>query len=215
MSCSPEAPVVCDGFYRDPDAIRSWVLGQSFSNAGKYSFPGWQADKVLGSPEIVEKIQAAMGFPICVDRDKYTFGGVRVITELSGRHSKVHADSVSDWAAMVYLTPQPDLAHGTGFFRHIRTGLHGPPDVFEALHMGFATPHEVLTELVYPDVSRPEAWELTDEVRPYYNRFVAFPGARRFHAPLGGGGTTVVAARMTHMFFFDRAREVRPQLIDA
>lgn len=201
----PADCIIVDDFYRDPDSIRDWVLRQEFSNVGRFSFPGWQADHVVDSPQIRNKIATSVGFEIAVDRDKYTFGGVRLITGLSGKHTKVHADSVSEWAAMVYLTPNPDLTTGTGFFRHRSTGLEGPPDYRTALKHGYSTPMRMLNELVYPDAGNLDAWEQIDQVEPVYNRLIAFRGARYFHAPLGGGGTSREDSRMTHMFFFDEA----------
>ncbi|MBF9337461.1 hypothetical protein G3N30_14965 [Microbacterium lacticum] len=202
----PEDCVIVDDFYRDPGAIRGWALKQAFSNVGKYSFPGWQGEYVVESPAIVSKMEEALGFPFIIDRQKYTFGGIRLITGFSGKHTKVHSDSVSEWAAMVYLTPDADLSSGTGFFRHKATGLSGPPDIRTALELGYSTPNSFMEDVIYKDAGNLDAWELTGEVQPVYNRLVAFRGARYYHAPLGGGGTEPESARMTHMFFFDEGR---------
>lgn len=202
---SPSDCIVVNNFYKDPDAIRAWALKQTFSNVGKYSFPGWQGEYVAESLQIVGKIQSAVGFPISIDRQKYTFGGIRLITGFSGKHTKVHADSVSEWAAMVYLTPGSNLGAGTGFFQHRATGLMGPPDERTALRLGYSTPNRFMEEVVYGDAGRLDKWKLVGQVEPVYNRFVAFRGANYYHAPLGGGGSEPETARMTHMFFFDEA----------
>ena len=199
-------PVIVDDFYKDPDSIREWALAQQYRNVGTYSFPGWQATKAFTGDLIRRKIEEAIGRRITIDEEKYTFGGFRLISAKSGRHTKVHADSVSEWAAMVYLTPREPSSHGTGFFRHRETGLCGPPTMHQALALGYSSPDTFAREVTDPVASDLTQWDLVDVVEPTFNRFVAFQGGLRYHAPLGGGGDSPIDARLTHMFFFDERR---------
>lgn len=194
-----------DNFYRNADAIREWAVNQEYQNVGKLSYPGWQARKHIANGQLTEQIESSLGFTISVMPDRYTFGGFRLITDASGRFTKVHADTLSEWAAMVYLTPGINLHAGTGFFSHAKTTLLGPPTVLNALQLGYGSPELFSRNVAVPSASDLGAWDLRAYVAPVFNRLIAFTGSRFYHAPLAGDGTDTETARLTHMFFFDQA----------
>lgn len=195
--------IVVDDFYADPDAVRHSALSSRFRSAGRLNYPGWQSDKSLHSEALREVFAALVGTPIDVDADRYTWGGFRLITEETGRHVKVHADTGVDWAGMVYLTPDAPMRAGTGFFRHREHGLSGPPSDAEARAMGFADATAFERDVARRDMADLSRWELESSVGPVYNRLVLFRGCELYHAPLAGIGDDPQTARLTHNFFFD------------
>jgi len=198
--------VVVDNFYSDPDAVRRFALeNMNFNSAGRYNYPGWQSEKALHSDQLKERFEEVLGVRIDVDPSRFTWGGFRVITKETGSRTKVHADSVVDWAGMVYLTPDAPMSVGTGFFRHKATGLESPPSDREARELGYSDAEEFDEKVVRRDMADLNKWELTGYVGPVYNRLVIFRGCELFHAPLGGVGDSAGNARLTHNFFFDEA----------
>jgi hypothetical protein len=197
--------IVVDDFYADPDAVRSTALSSSFASMGKYNYPGWQADRALSSEAVWQRLDDLVGVPL--DRDvSGAFGAFRIISEATGNRTKVHADSESDWAALVYLTPNAPPSCGTGFYRHRPSGFIGPPTDEQAREHGSADAAEFDREVARPDMNDPAKWELMGQVSPVYNRFVAFRGRELFHAPLGGCGVEPQDCRLTQIFFFDEKR---------
>ena len=203
--------VVADNFYADPDAVRRTALNDTFKDFGKYNYPGWQASKMIKSSQLWPRFESILGAPLCRGADRFAFGAFRVISEQTGKLVKVHADTIVDWAAMVYLSPDAPSDGGTGFFRHKATGLTGPPTEERARKLGYPDRASFEENVVRPDMANLDRWELVGQVAPRYNRFVAFRGCELYHAPLRGWGDSPGNARMTHSFFFDEDRSVAPE----
>jgi hypothetical protein len=202
--------IVVDDFYADPDSVRQAALRNDFRSASRYNYPGWQSSKALRTDALKTAFERIIGARIAVDADRLTWGGFRVITEETGRATKVHADTAVDWAGMVYLSPDAPPSAGTGFFRHIETGFPRPPADRVARGMGHADADAFEEAVARRDMADLDKWELTDWVAPVYNRLVLFRGCEFYHAPLGGFGDHPANARLTHNFFFNEVRELPP-----
>ncbi|WP_189158746.1 DUF6445 family protein [Lentzea pudingi] len=197
--------IVVDDFYDNADAVRESALDSSFISMGKYNYPGWQADKALSSEALWDRLELLIGAPL--EREvSGAFGAFRLISEETGSKTKVHADSASDWAALVYLTPDAPPSCGTGFYRHRPSGFFGPPTDEQAHAFGSADAEEFDSEVCRPDMADKAKWDLVGQVGPVYNRFVAFRGRELFHAPMGGCGVEPNECRLTQIFFFDEKR---------
>ncbi|MFG2235574.1 DUF6445 family protein [Streptomyces sp. NPDC048723] len=195
--------IVVDQFYADPDKTRDFALSHKYRSAAAFNYPGWQSEKMVQSPALVEAFSELIGAAAVVDFDSFTFGGFRLATEETGRLANVHADQAADWAGMVYLTPNvPDNA-GTGFFRHRATGLERPPTDAEARAAGYGDAFSFEERAIIPDYADVAAWELVEWVAPVYNRLILFRGSELYHASLGGCGNSPETARLTHNFFFN------------
>jgi hypothetical protein len=202
--------VVADNFYADPDAVRNAALRNSFNSFGHFNYPGWQSNKFLSSEALWDRFEAILQVSLNRSSDRFAVGAFRVINQETGRLVKVHADTIVDWAAMVYLSPSAPADGGTGFFRHKTTGLTGPPTDEQARELGFADRESFERDVIRADMANLDQWELVGSVSPVYNRFVAFRGCEVYHAPLRGWGTTSRDGRMTHSFFFNEARMPDP-----
>ncbi|MFF0001555.1 DUF6445 family protein [Streptomyces avermitilis] len=195
--------IIVDGFYPKPDVIRERVLQSEYADIASTRYPGYQTRLNIENEAIRRTFETLIGARIQVDRSRFTWGGFRFITGDSGRHTRVHADVNIDWAAMVYLTPNADLAAGTGFFKHKATGVERPPTDREARALGFTDAYEFEQKVIAPDDQDLSKWELTTTIAPVYNRLILFRGCEFYHAPLAGQGDGLDNSRLTHNFFFN------------
>jgi len=203
--------IVVDDFYGNPDAVRDFALRSEFNSMGALNYPGWESQKHFYTDALRVAFESIIGRSIDVETERFTWGGFRIVTASTGRLVKVHADSIVDWAAMVYLSPNMPTSAGTGFYRHRSTGLSGPPTDCEARELGYADASSFEQEVARRDMADLEKWELMSSIAPVYNRLVLFRGCEAYHAPLGGYGTCPEDARITHNFFFNERRvEVTP-----
>ncbi|MFS0593223.1 DUF6445 family protein [Cytobacillus horneckiae] len=196
--------IVVDNFYSNPDAIRSFAFKSGFSSGAKYNYPGYQSEKRFVNIDAIQgAFEKLIGKKIDLDLDRFTFGGFRIITSETGAKTKVHADSVIDWAGLVFLTPNAPMSSGFGVLRHKETNRISPPTDKEAREMGFEDAQEFEREIVHRDMADLSKWELVNFIGPVYNRLVLFRGNELYHAPLGGVGAKPEEARLTHNFFFN------------
>ncbi|WP_051864385.1 DUF6445 family protein [Streptosporangium roseum] len=202
--------IVIDDFYSDPDAVRAAAVQCSFTSMGRYNYPGWQGSRALTSAAIWTAFEQAIGADLVRDETGKAFGAFRLISEESGQAPKIHADSQSDWAGLVYLTPNAPASCGTGFYRHRKTGLSGPPVRREPAGGSWD-----LDRIFRGEMADAAKWELIGQVAPVYNRLLLFRGRELFHAPLGGQGTRPEDFRLTQIFFFDEVRRAVPPLTPA
>ncbi|WP_340027400.1 DUF6445 family protein [Paenibacillus sp. FSL H7-0940] len=198
---------IIDNFYGDPDLVRQLAIQSDYVSGAKYNYPGYQSKKQFYTKEIVEKIENVTGVKI-TDINRFTFGAFRMITQATGTMPKVHADSVIDWAGLVFLTPNAPKNNGMGFYKHLETGFEGPPTDKEARFLGFEDANEFERQVVRRDMADLSKWELTSVVEPVYNRMVLFRGSHYYHAPIGGRGTNPQDSRITQNFFFNEALSV-------
>ena len=103
-----------------------------------------------------------------------------------GSHTWVHSDKQNDYAAVIYLSPNPPPRCGTGLYKHKETGKT----------------HEYLNEY-FPlnEILDFNYWEEVTYVENVYNRCVIY-NAKQFHTATGYFGTTPEDSRLTQVFFF-------------
>ncbi len=198
-----EKTIVVDNFYSDPGRVRHMGLTDTFANISATDYPGYSSRRSLTSHGLQKAIEDLVGAPLNVDNSRFTWGGFRFITAESGKGSVIHADVAVEWAGMVYLTPDLPPGNGTGFFRHLETGLMGPPSDRVARSLGFADSSEFDDRLIRPVKADHGKWEMHDYVEAVYNRLILFRGDQCYHAPVGGAGSSAQTARLTHIFFFN------------
>lgn len=94
-----------------------------------------------------------------------------------------HSDGITDFVAILYLSKPEECHGGTGFYRHIATGLegfHDEPKVLEVMKKHKISFDDLVIELDR-DARNPKAWELTDRIDMQYNRILIYNG-RIFHS---------------------------------
>ena len=111
--------IVIDNFLDDPDRIRFHALGLDFDRY-QVSVPGVRSMRLGGDlqKEVEDKLKIAFGCKEIIwdwTQDTLCF---QSCTE--GTETWVHKDSQGvnqgEWAAVLYLTPNPVLDSGTGIF---------------------------------------------------------------------------------------------------
>jgi hypothetical protein len=99
----------------------------------------------------------------------------------------VHADKRNDYAAVVYLHPNPPSRCGTAFYKHKRS----------------KKTHEQYYDFIPVDeILNPKCWEEIDYVENVYNRCVIY-NAKQFHTATGYFGDIPENSRLFQVFFFN------------
>ena len=111
--------IVIDNFLDDPDKIRFYALGLDF-NRYQVSVPGVRSMRLGGAlqTEVEDKLKIAFGCKEIIwdmTQDTLCFQSC-----MEGTETWIHVDSQGEnqgeWAAVLYLTPNPVLDSGTGIF---------------------------------------------------------------------------------------------------
>lgn len=171
--------IIIDDFLDNPDIVRNSVLQIDISKTGMY--PGYRSDRADADYEqyvqakietvlnkrILSWEQDSLQFQLCLKNDK----------------TWLHCDE-TDWAGILYLTPNAPVDAGTGIFRHKPTQIYtGPNPTIDA--------------------KDEEQWELITTIGNVYNRLVLYNG-KMFHRSLVSGfGDSKETGRLTQVFFFN------------
>lgn len=195
--------IIVDDFYAKPEKVRERALTSIYADIAATDYPGFASKLRLESKALQTLFGDLVNFDLNVDKSRFTWGGFRFITEESGKYPKVHADVATDWAGMVYLTPNAPMSAGTAFFRHKETGFDAPPTNREARALGYSDAAEFDDKVIRPDKADLSKWEQIARIEPLFNRLILFRGSEFYHAPIGGCGNSPETARLTHVFFFN------------
>jgi len=110
--------IVIDNFLHDPDRIRFHALSLDFDRIQK-SVPGVRSHRLGGDlqKEVETKLKTALGGEIVWDwtQDSFCFQSCQEGTE-TWVHVDSQGESQGEWAAVLYLTPNPILDSGTGIY---------------------------------------------------------------------------------------------------
>ncbi len=108
----------------------------------------------------------------------------------------VHTDMWSWWAAVLFLTPNPPIHTGTGFFRHRETGLYKSP-----APMVGEEDNNYLLHTLNSDGDNWPKWEMYEEHSNQFNKMILYRGDY-FHSSLRYFGKTIHDSRLFQTFFF-------------
>lgn len=184
--------IIIDDFYKNPDDVRAFALAQDFNSHGNY--PGQRTTSFLAEnvKNSIQDIIRPYGGEVTWWGDDST--GSFQYTLASDR-SWVHSDDTTDWAGVLYLTPDAPLSAGTGLFKHKETGLRRwrnsehPEDVVNNAPVNIES----------QDMTK---WEMVDVIGNVYNRLVIYRGDL-FHTSLDYFGQNKEDGRLFQVFFFN------------
>ncbi|MBU5220671.1 hypothetical protein KQI67_29375 [Bacillus albus] len=202
--------IVIENFYKNPELIRNFALKSNYSSVAKLNYPGYQSDKEFDANGIIEGFERIVGNKIEDPKGRFTFGGFRLITKNTGKVLKVHADTIIDWAGLVFLTPNAPLDSGLGIYKHRETGLIGPPTDEEARQLGHEDASEFEMNVIRRDMDDLSKWELISFIGNKFNRLVLIKGCELYHAPMKGFGENPKNCRITQNFFFKELVKSEP-----
>lgn len=169
--------VVIDDFLDNPNLVRISALNLNFYRFGDY--PGVRTDRADLEYEnyIKEKIEKILNLKISQFlQDSFCFQLC-----LEDSETWIHHDE-TEWAGVLYLTPNAPAGAGTAIYRHINTGI-------------FQGPAEL-------DV-RDGNWEIITAIGNVYNRLVLYKGSMYHRSLISGFGHSKESGRLTQTFFFN------------
>jgi glycosyltransferase involved in cell wall biosynthesis len=174
--------IVIDNFFKDPDAVRNFALSQEYPVQGNY--PG-KRTKSFATEDMKKLFTQITGKTIRYWPDGYN-GSFQFTTK--DMSSWIHRD-LTDYGALIYLTPNAPLNSGTTFYQH------------KTLHLD-ECPDQQLSDKLYEDSRNYDAWDIVDQVANKYNRMIIFNG-RRSHSSTEYFGDDMHTGRLFQVFFFD------------
>lgn len=195
--------VIVDDFYTSPEKVLDLAKNCKYVPKGALSqnFAGIESFDSFFTKSIVEKLERIVNSKIDVDPNRNAFGRFRLACGEDKRRTKVHSDN-TDWTAVVYLTPDEHCQGGTQFFKHLPTGLEGPP-TDEWLEENKMSRNYFNSEIILKDSLNESKWEITGECKMKFNRCLILQGSKFFHGSSNLFGDSFGNARLTQNFFFN------------
>lgn len=184
--------IIVDDFYKNPDEVRTFALSQEFSQLGNY--PGQRT-----KPFLAENVKNSIQEIIRPHAGEITWwgddstGSFQYTTAVD--RSWIHSDDTTDWAAVLYLTPDAPLSSGTGLFRHKETGIRRWRSSEHPDEVNANSPANMHSQ----DVTK---WEMVDRIGNIYNRMILYRGDL-FHVSLDYFGSDKENGRLFQVFFFN------------
>lgn len=184
--------LVIDDFYSNPMEVREFALKQEFKVRGNY--PGQRTESFLNDA-IKNKIQEIL-YPIA---GNITFWGGEYTGSfqytVAADRSWIHSDSTTDWACLVYLTPDAPLTAGTGIFKHKGTGL---------MNWDYRNqdPNYLSTAPPGDDFQDMTKWDMVDRFGNLFNRMIMYR-ADNYHMSLDYFGNNKENGRLFQVFFLN------------
>lgn len=185
--------ITIDNFYENPMEVREFALKQEFKVRGNY--PGQRTVSFL-TDALKQKFRQIL-YPFAGDITWWggDYTGSFQYTVAADR-SWIHADSTTDWAAVLYLTPDAPLTAGTGIFRHKKTGW---------MHYDYKRENEPGYKESAPPGNEMQdftKWEMVDRVGNVFNRLIMYR-ADNYHVSLDYFGQNMHDGRLFQVFFFN------------
>jgi hypothetical protein len=180
--------VVCDNFYKNPDAIRKFALSKDFNFHPDYH-KGKRTDLCYRFPGLKERFEELLGCKI-TNWEKY---GTNACFQycIGGDQLVYHIDQ-QEYAGVLFLTPDAPPEAGTTFYRSKYNKTMKPQfNEFDKVFKGG-----------FLDST---GFDVVDVVGNVYNRLVLFD-AKLIHAATEYFGKTKEDGRLFQLFFFDLAK---------
>lgn len=189
--------IVINDFYKNPKEVRNLALSQKyFRNDIRY--PG-ERTRSFSTEALKEKIQSLLlpfekinEFSINTDATMFTDNGSFQYATSNDR-SWIHSDYPTEWAGVIYLTPDSPLSSGTDFYRFKYENRN-----IERFSENIDKNTRSLISDFKNDYTK---WELIDKIGNVFNRLVLFK-SRRFHISGEYFGTNINNGRLFQVFFF-------------
>ena len=172
--------LIIDDFLDKPDEIRNFLIDNKVSFEKTGSYPGKRTppvDNLDYKNMIVEKLHKVLPFKIKMKSLSFSFQ----LSLSSDTVATLHVDP-TQWAGVLYLTPNAPIESGTLLFK---------ADNESMMKIRSEEKHQL-------DI------DLTAAISNVYNRLVLFRGVDIPHrSNLAGFGDCLENGRLTQVFFFD------------
>jgi hypothetical protein len=186
--------IVIDDFLSDPYAVRNSALEKRFDFFGNY--PGMRSSGVDIETSNMLKKEFEKILDTEIDVWNNYSGGVEKMNTcfqlcLENDKSWVHHDA-TEWAAVLYLSPDPNIDSGTGFF------YHKPTDIIRWDRGDSRTDMNHNKDLLDQN-----NWYCHMEVKNVFNRLILYRGEMYHRSMIPGFGRNYIDGRLTQVFFFN------------
>ncbi len=197
------AVIVVDDFYENPLEVREWVLTPEFNITGHY--PGSRTKPFL-TEEIKQRIESFVepfSGKITAWSDESNYFNANgcfqytLETDVSWMHTD---DNVTDWAGVLYLTPDAPLDSGTGLYR-FNDGTRFAAESDET-HMA----------LIHQSAGTMDAWDIVDQIGNVFNRLILF-NAQHWHRSMEYFGDSKENGRLFQLFFFSTEQRLTNNIL--
>jgi len=192
--------IIIDNFYNNPMETRNFILTQEFKVRGNY--PGQRTHSFANQhlKDVIQKYILPFGgkiidflMPDETNKEDNIYNGAFQYTTSRDR-SWVHVDGFNNWAGVLYMTPDPPVSSGTGFYRY-KDGNTCETDLQ-------IMDNKVDLDNFSQDMTK---WELVDRVGNVFNRLILF-NSKRYHMSLDYFGNSKENGRLFQVFFFSTER---------
>jgi hypothetical protein len=183
--------IVIDNFYENPFEIREFALNLTYEK--KMYYPGNRSISYANEMHktMFDKIIEPYGQKIKIFNTKNEDddnGAFQYAT--SNDRTWIHCDNFTNWAGIIYLTPNAPVTSGTCFYKF----KDGTMNDYESKLL--KNIDEI--ELHSRDMTK---WTKVDIVGNVFNRLVLFE-SKRFHASMDYFGDNIKNGRLFQVFFF-------------
>lgn len=180
--------LIFDDFYSNPMEVRNFALSQSFDIRGNY--PGARTRPLTGIDNLNAKnmFEEILGKKILWWPEEYNSA-----FQYTNKDSRtwIHFDP-TNWAAVLYLTPNAPLEAGTAIYRHKDSKIH-------TLNRNDPSTDYNSSQ----EVNNLDKWEPIVQVSNIFNRLVMYRGEYYHRSMLPGFGTDQFDGRLFQTFFFN------------
>ena len=189
--------IVIDNFYENPLEVRDFAISQISDYQYNEFHPGKRASSFANENHInlFNKILEPFAGKIIkfdMSKDKETnSNGSFQYNIATDKKSWIHRDSYeTNWAGIIYLTPNAPISGGTGFFKY-KDGTLNQMDE-ELLNNG---------KEIRNSCQDNTKWETVSTVGNIFNRLVLFR-SNQYHMSLEYFGDNINNGRLIQLFFF-------------
>jgi hypothetical protein len=182
--------IVIDNFYDDPYKIREFAIKQTYTTHEYH--PGMRSESFATEhhKEIFNKILEPFSGKITDFYPNCSNGAFQYNTA-NDIKSWIHVDSENtNWAGIIYLTPNAPVSGGTGFFKYKDGSIN-------LLDTNLLNNDEEIRDNCRDNTK----WELVSSVGNLFNRLVLF-NSSQYHMSLNYFVDNLYNGRFMQVFFF-------------
>ena len=178
--------IIVDDFYSNPDEVRKFALQQPFDVKGNYPGKRTKSHISKGTKKYIQDIVEFHTKSTISHWPENDYNGAFQYTTQQDR-SWYHVDPTTNWAGIIYLTPNAPLSGGTSFYRSKIDGTMYSETTKTPPLKNFSQDHT--------------KWECVDRVGNVYNRLILF-NSKRYHISDDYWGQGLHDGRLFQTFFF-------------
>lgn len=186
-----------DDFYSNPVEVRDFALSQEFNVKG--NFPGNRTKSFITEDLrlYIESHMKEQHGSVIMNMDQDDPDNYNGAYQYTTQHDRswIHGDE-TNWAGVLYLTPDAPLSGGTALYKHTATSQSSIP------YLPDGSINNALLGEIYLDSRDFTKWQQTAFIGNVFNRLVIYR-ADQFHTSVDYFGRDINDGRLFQTFFFN------------